>query len=273
VSVFVNNDSVLDCFVGLSMALACIKDVPRPPCGCVREGGGLDCQRSRGCASDGAWISYYNALASALGAESGSGSKVWGCCCGLSFGDVETGFDGSGERGCCGMRSRLVNGFRDGSEEVGEAARGVTQRLIGEVGGSVLGQSDGYSGVNGVVGDRSGSVGQGIEEGAVNGLGSVDSAGFLGADRKTTVAGLTKTEMNRLARRKAKERKARKKERQFSAALSSKDWNADKLISKRPGFFSECPVEVQEELRQTRAELLIARNRHDKAMIEKKLKI
>jgi len=85
------------------------------------------------------------------------------------------------------------------------------------------------------------------------------------------VSGESKTERNRRWRREKKDKKKRRQGAQLSAAVRSKDWNADKLVSKRMGYFSECPAGVQEELRNTRAELMIARNKHDKVLVEKKM--
>jgi len=97
----------------------------------------------------------------------------------------------------------------------------------------------------------------------------------LDVENKTDVfggiSGESKTERNRRWRREKKEKKKRRQGAQLSAAVRSKDWNADKLVSKRMGYFSECPAGVQEELRNTRAELMIARNKHDKVLVEKKM--
>jgi len=271
------------------MALVCIKDVPRPPCGCVREGGSINCQRSRGCASDGAWVSYYNALACALGTELDCGGKAWRCCCDSSVGDGATGFDGTGERGCRRLCSRLVDRFRDGSGQVGGTVEGVSRRLIEGSGWPIFGQSDGVGGVDGGAGDRAESVGQGIEKGAGVGLGSVDCSGFPGvvlkdldsvdsssvgdAELSEEKPRLTKTEVNRARRVKAKARKARKMERQ-SKALQSVDWNADKTRSfsrahvcvekgkkeESRGYFSSCAEDVKKKLVETRARRLTVEN-------------
>jgi len=85
----------------------------------------------------------------------------------------------------------------------------------------------------------------------------------------------TKLERNRAWRQAAKLKKAGRKAlgiSRGSGGIPAWRVNArDNVSSVKHGYFSECPLDVQKELRDTRAQLLIARNKKDLGMVEKQI--
>jgi len=262
------------------MSVLSFRDVvPLPSCGCVRGNGREACDTVSGCSPEGVWVAYYNAVASACGAGGMFGSDVVRCSGNRALVDVPVVVGSS----CGGGRRQICFGSVESSGEI----TGKVECSIGEVEGSKCGAAEenercgtglGLSSF-GADGERIGGgdicspdLGlHGNSDRAAIGLGFVDSGD--GSRAKVPGVSLTKTEMNRLSRAKAKARKARKKERQLSAAFSSVDWNADKMASKRSGFFSECSVEVRKQLVETRAHRLTVENQLRVAEMEQKMQV
>jgi len=85
----------------------------------------------------------------------------------------------------------------------------------------------------------------------------------------------TKTERNRARREAAKLRKAGRKVLGIGRGTGGiPAWRVnatDNVSSVKHGYFSECPLDVQKELRDTRAQLLIARNKKDLEAVQKQI--
>jgi len=104
----------------------------------------------------------------------------------------------------------------------------------------------------------------------------VESSGVSGVGFEFAgVVYSTKLERNRARRQAAKLKKAGRKAlgiSRGSGGIPAWRVNArDNVSSVKHGYFSECPLDVQKELRDTRAQLLIARNKKDLGMVEKQI--
>jgi len=271
------------------MAFGAIDDaVPRPPCGCVRGGASGRCQKQGGCAPDGAWVSYYQALASLFGTLRVVERRYDGCESDENLPGAAQSVDGSGGVGCGLLCFGSVGGVRDCVEESGVSVRRVLQAVQNGI------EPSGQGGVDGLVSSRHdrGSEGStscdsevgkcGDTDGVQNVMARVDGSVDLGLSEEQGGAGVVennsgfglseRTLLNRSRRVKAKMRKQRKKSRQ-GLAFQSDDWNADKervrsggavkssFVPVNPrGYFSSCADDVRQKLVETRARRLTVEN-------------
>jgi len=157
---------------------------------------------------------------------------------------VDSGVSGGTIGELPGERLAVHGGGNDVGDSWGDKDCGFLERV-----GRMLG-SGGAGVLCGSTGDvlRDAGVGDGLKD------------EVLGSVPVEVRGGLSKTELNRLSRQKAKERKARKKARQSLTALSSRDWNADKVACASRGYFSSCADDIRKKLVDTRARRLTVEN-------------
>jgi len=285
--------------------------IPRPPCGCLRAGVGGRCQKDGGCAPGGAWVSYYQALATFFGSVRVSSCRGDGCGGSAGVVGVTQGVDCSSGLGCGRLCFGSVEGVRMGIGENGASdgqvlqsvqaridsgGQGSVDKLVssrddGGADGEAFGLAD-MGGRCSACGTQDGVARMGkssvVEEKIDLGfIGDADSVrhfvehleeSLVNDDASQGVS--ERTLLNRARREKAKFRKIRKRERQGVGARS-KDWNADKVerskdvvqdVSSR-GYFSSCTEDVRKQLVETRALRLTVENKLRVAEMEQKMQV